>query len=331
MITKFIAKFKILCTCPPMIKQIARYKKLFAKNKLQVTCPKILQTLTEQELIKLVPDFDAWIIGDDPATAQVLEAGKKGKLRVAVKWGVGIDNVDLESINKLSIKFQYTPAMFGHEVADVTIGYLCCLARELHTIDQGVRMGRWLKPTGISLRDKKICLLGFGDIGQQVARRLLAFDMNIFITDPMYSRSGELVKNNLTGAVIDSNYWKINFCVLSEAMKDAHFVIITCSLNTATYHLINKSNLLTCIRGVRVINIARGPIIFEQDLIDLLDSGHIGAVALDVYEKEPISPTSRLLKHKSSIFGTHNSSNTIEAVDRVSHKTIKLVTELLNT
>ena len=91
---------KILITCPPMIKQIKKYEQLFKLNNLDYFCPNFAQVMTEKELILILPNYDGWIIGDDPATRKVFEEGYKGKLRSAVKWGVGLDNVDLDASSK---------------------------------------------------------------------------------------------------------------------------------------------------------------------------------------------------------------------------------------
>lgn len=322
---------KLLCTCPPMIRQIKRYRKRFERNNIVVTCPNIVQTLTERELIKLVPEFDVWIIGDDPATKRVFKAGKAGKLKVAVKWGVGIDNVDIAGANEVGIRISYTPGMFGHEVADVAVGYLICLARDLHLIDRGNRNGEWLKPTGISLQGKKVCLIGFGNIGQNIAKRLLAFEMDLWVSDPQYKINNAAIQCLYNSEFVDESLWNVNLNSLEECLKDAWFVIISCSLNSSTKHMLNRERILLTRKGVRIVNVARGPIICQKDLCDLLEEGHVHGAALDVFEKEPISQRSRLLKFPNCILGSHNASNTIEAVDRTSHKAIDLCLNMLST
>jgi D-3-phosphoglycerate dehydrogenase / 2-oxoglutarate reductase len=297
---------------------------------MAVTCPNVVQTLTENELIKLVPNFDVWIIGDDPATFKVFKAGKKGKLRVAIKWGVGIDNVDFAAATELGIRVQYTPGMFGNEVADIAVGYLICLARHIHTVDRGVKEGKWLKPCGTSLQSKKVCLIGFGDVGKSVAKRLLAMDMNVWVSDPQYKRNNAAIQCLYTDNYVSEDLFDVNLDDLDECLKKAWFVIITCSLNSSTKYMINKEKLMLARRGVRVINVARGPIIHQKDLCDLLDSGHVGSAALDVFESEPLPSNSRLHKYSNCIFGSHNASNTQEAVDRTSNKAIDLCISLLD-
>ena len=120
-----------------MLKNISHLDEYFKKNNLDVSTPNVVQTLSEEDLIKMVPEYDGWIIGDDPATEKVFQAGKKGRLKAAVKWGIGIDNVDLNACDKLKIPISNTPNMFGSEVSDLAIGYLIGLSRETFFIDRG--------------------------------------------------------------------------------------------------------------------------------------------------------------------------------------------------
>ena len=144
----------ILVTCPPMLRMMDRLGDRFDRLGLRATTPDVVQTLSVEELVELVPRHDGWIIGDDPATRRVFEAGKAGRLRAAVKWGIGVDNVDLQACADLGLPISNTPNMFGGEVADVAMGYVIALARHTFEIDRGVRQGGWPKPAGISLAGK---------------------------------------------------------------------------------------------------------------------------------------------------------------------------------
>lgn len=116
---------------------------------LELVAAAVTQTLSEAELIELLPQFAGWIICDDPATQQVFEAGQCGSLKAAVKWGIGVDNVDFKACEALGIPIINTPGMFGAEVADVAVGYAIALARHTVEIDRGVRAGSWPKPRGL--------------------------------------------------------------------------------------------------------------------------------------------------------------------------------------
>ncbi len=156
---------KILVTCPPMLGMIESFRYLFAERGIELSAPNVVQTMSVDELKEIVPQHDSWIIGDDPATREVFEAGKAGNLKAAVKWGIGVDNVDFDACKDLDIPIINTPDMFGREVADVAMGYVIALARETFEIDRAVRKGEWIKPRGVSLSGKTVALVGFGDIG----------------------------------------------------------------------------------------------------------------------------------------------------------------------
>ena len=102
-----------------MLRLIEEFRPAFTAKNIELVTPNVVQTLTEDELMGILPEMDAWIIGDDPATAKVFEAGKNGKLKAAVKWGVGVDNVDFKACKQLGIPVANTPLMFGEEVGSL--------------------------------------------------------------------------------------------------------------------------------------------------------------------------------------------------------------------
>lgn len=321
---------RILLTCPPMINQSKRYHELYKKHNLEIVIPNFTQTLTEDELCELLPNFDGWIIGDDPATRRVFEAGVKGKLKAAVKWGVGVDNVDFEACKELGIPIDNIPGVFGEEVSDVALGYLLCLTRGLHLINKKHENNEWYKPSGNTLTNKKVCLVGFGDIGRCVARKLLAFNLDVHVSDPgfIYQDDKIVCKYN-DKIIINSTLQNAKLDNLDNCIKDADYIISTCPLNKFTHHLINKENILKSKKGVKIINVGRGPVICEKSVIELLEDGFIDSVGFDVFEEEPLSKDNKLRNFKKNIFGSHNGSNTIEAVDRVSKIAVEKICKFL--
>jgi D-3-phosphoglycerate dehydrogenase len=306
--------FSVLCTCPPMIGAIASLESEFHKRGATVFCPRFTQTLTIPELLELVPQYDGWIIGDDPATAEVFAAGRAGRLQAAVKWGVGTDNVDFAGAKASGYEVKNTPGMFGEEVSDVALGYLLSLARELHVIDRGVRSGSWPKPSGLSLTGKTVALVGFGNIGRCTARKLLAFGMRVIAYEPFYKADPALP--------VESAPWP-------DRLGEADFVVLTCALTPSSRHMVNAQTLALLKPGARLINVGRGPLVEEKALIEALENGQLHSVALDVFEQEPLPSESPLRPHERCLFGSHNSSNTIEAVHRTSLKAIELLFERL--
>lgn len=305
----------VLVTCPPMLRSFESVRHRFDKVSLSVRTPDVVQTLAEAELVRIVPEVDGWIIGDDPATRKVFESGKRGKLKAVVKWGVGIDNVDFAAARELGIPIAHTPGMFGAEVADIAVSYVVALARETFLLDRGVRAGLWPKPVGMSLAGRQVALVGFGDIGRNVAKRLLASDMRVTAYDPFFKPSAGL-------EAVERGVWP-------NKLEQADFIVFACALTSENRHMLNGSVLAHAKQGVRIVNVARGPLIDEAALVDALRSGKVHSAALDVFEEEPLSGESPLRSFDKCVFGSHNSSNTLEAVIRTSHKAIDLMFEFL--
>ncbi len=293
-----------------MIRSFDLMRHRFDDRNVEAHIPSVQQTLSVKELLTLVPECDGWIIGDDPATREVFAAGKGGRLRAAVKWGVGIDNVDREGAAELGIPVANTPGMFGSEVADIALSYMIALARQTFVVDRGVRAGGWPKPVGTSLAGKTAAIVGFGDIGRQLGRRLVACDVNVQIYDP-FAQEAQTIPHRLLP-------WPAE-------LDKADFIVLTCSLNAATRHIIDASSLARAKQDVLLVNVSRGALLNEADLEAALSSGLVAGAALEVFEMEPLPRQSVLRNFDNVIFGSHNASNTREAVIRTSHKAIDLL------
>ena len=161
---------------------------------------------------------------------------------------------------------------------------------------------------------KKVGLVGYGDIGKCTAERLKPFGVDITVYDPAFK-----------GAKLDgvrSENWP-------DALGEQDFLIFTCSLTEKSYQMFDMATMSLCKNGVSVVNVARGQLIHESALIDCLKSGKVLSAALDVFESEPISPESFLCNHESCILGSHNGSNTTEAVMRANQRVTKIMMEFL--
>ena len=307
---------KVLVTCPPMLGMLNYFLDYANSKNIELIPAKVTQTLTEQELIELLPNYDGWIIGDDPASRKVFESGKNGRLKAAVKWGIGVDNVDFNACKEFNIPIINTPFMFGSEVADVALAYVIGLARHLHYIHLENKINKlWVKPSGISLSSKNIAVIGLGDIGRQLVKRLLACEMNVTAYDPF---------------VATLEIPKINREIWPNNIDKMDFIVFTCSLNDDNRHMLNSKVLNLCKDGIFVINVARGPLIDEKALIDALKVGKVNAVALDVFEEEPLQDNSYLRENPFNILGSHNGSNTKDAVIRASISALDNISIFLN-
>lgn len=311
---------KILLTCPPMIGMVAEFQDDFKEAGFDVTIPKFTQEMSEDALVEIIGDYDGWIIGDDPATRRVLEAGVRGKLKACMRWGVGTNNVDFSAFEEFQIPIENTPGVFGREVADLACHYVTALARETFAINEQVKQGKWHKPIGQSLWSASALIVGFGDIGQNLAKRLLAHDMKVNFVDPFVSQSQ-------AGPSVTKVTWP-------HSLKHVDYVIFTAPLNEATHHMFNMDVLEVLRPGIKLINVGRGPLVEESALIEGVRKNLIASAALDVFEVEPFDPEKhvKLLELGDRlIVGSHNGSNTREAVKHVSRLCVKRLKEMLNS
>ena len=300
-----------------MLGMIDEFRHRFDEKGIEIYCPEIVQAMKEDELIELVPKYDGWIIGDEPATRQVFEAGKNGALKAAVRWGVGVDNVDFDAARDLSIPVTNTPNMFGQEVGDIVMSYATALARKTFLVDREVKAGMWPKPRGISLAGRTMALVGLGDTGKAIAKRALASDMKVIA----YTRHNSPVPLEALAAVEYSTW--------PERILECDFIVLACSLNKSNWHMLNAEVLAKVKKGVRIINAARGPLIAEDALDTALRDGTVQSVALDVFEVEPLPMSSSLRNYEQCILGSHNASNTADAVLRASKRAIELLFDSL--
>ncbi len=306
--------YKVLITCPPMLEQINTFNNKFKELGFEITAPRVVQALSVEELVEIVPKHDGWIIGDDPANAEVFEAGKKGRLTAAVKWGIGIDNVNFNVCRALDIPITNTPNMFGSEVADLAMCYLLGLARDAFYIDREIRKGNWPKPSGVSLAGKTLGIIGLGDIGTNIAKRAQAYGLKIIGWDPYVDSHPSFVQ-------VNDNF--------PENVEICDFLIFACALTKDNKYMFNDNVLKKIKTNCRIINVSRGPLIDESSLLKGLSQGIIASAALDVFEIEPLEKSHKILNFPRCIVGSHNGSNTIDAVNRASYKAIEILYKML--
>jgi D-3-phosphoglycerate dehydrogenase len=206
--------------------------------------------------------------------------------------------------------------MFGAEVADVALGYVIGLARDTYLIDREVRAGHWPKPRGISLKGKRAGVIGHGDIGRNAITRLQAVGMDVIAWDPAFTGRAD--------TLAPVHAWP-------EQIETCDFLVFTCALTPSSRHMLNAESLARAKPGVRVVNVARGPLIDEPALIDALRSGHVDSAALDVMEQEPLPEASPLRDFPRCIFGAHNGSNTSDAVAATSKIALDKLIAFLRT
>jgi len=304
-------KWNVLISCPHLQRSIDLYRHVFENNDIEIEVPQVNQHLTESELLDIIEQYDGIIAGDDELTAKVLE--KATKLKFISKWGIGIDGIDLDAAKRLGIGVSNTPNVFSDEVADLVIGYIIALFRKTHIIDRKVHAGEWNQAQiqGKSLKGKTLGIIGVGSIGRAVAERAIAMGM-VTIGYDVFPVSEEFI--NKTGMKQVS---------LDELVKSADVISLNCNLTRENYHMISFREFSLMKDQVNIINTARGPLVNEKALVLNLHEGKVAGVALDVFESEPLPDESSLRNFENCIFGSHNSSNTYEAVIRVNELAIQ--------
>jgi len=249
-------------------------------------------------------DADALIVRSAvQANQQLLE--KAPKLRVIGRAGIGVDNVDVDCATKRGIVVMNTPGGNAIAVAELTIGLMVSLARNIPRADVTTRAGQWEKKSlqGTEVNGKTLGIVGLGRIGAEVARRAQAMNMTVLAYDPYVSP--EYAKR--ANAQLMS---------LDEIWANADYITLHVGLNAQTHGLVNAASLKKMKKGVRIINCARGELIDDAALAESLVSGHVAGAALDVFAKEP--PKGNPLLAAPNVIATpHIAGSTDEAQNAV--------------
>lgn len=255
------------------------------------------------DLLQMIGEYDALIVrGATRVTSTVMDAASR--LKVIGRAGVGVDNIDLEAAKKRNITVVNAPASTTVAVAELAMGLLLAVARDIPRADASMKGGQWVKKQfeGAELNGKTLGIIGFGRIGIEVARRANAFGMSVIIYDPNASEH-ELEHGNAEPVSLQDLY----------AWSD--FISLHLPLNVHTRDLIGPMAFSQMRDGVRIVSTARGGIIDETALLAALNSGKVAGAALDVFEKEPPGLTD-LVAHPRLIATPHIGAQTGEAQSR---------------
>jgi phosphoglycerate dehydrogenase-like enzyme len=260
--------------------------------------------LDEEELVELVQGCWGLIVGVDPVTAAVLDAGP---LRVVVRFGSGTDNVDLEAAGRRGVRVAATPGANARSVAELTIGLLLALARHLVSHDREIRSGSWSRHTGIELAGRRLGVVGYGAVGRQVAGIAGALGMEVVATDPA---AGEA---------------DVPLVDLETLLASSDAVTLHVPLADGTRGMIGAAQLDRMRPQALLVNTSRGALVDERALAQALAAGRLGGAAFDTFEREP-PEASPLLAIDSFIASPHAGAATVEAARRTG---VAAVRELL--
>jgi D-3-phosphoglycerate dehydrogenase len=260
--------------------------------------------LEKEDLLKIMPEIEVLIVRSaTKVTPDIIEAGTK--LKIIGRAGTGLDNIDVKAAEAKGIKVINTPGANSISVAELTIGLMIACSRHIARGTIDLKNGKWTKKEleGHELFGRTVGIIGFGNIGREVAKRLLAFDMKILAYDPFVKETEMNVK------MVD----------LDTLYKESDYITIHVPLTPETKNLINKETISKMKDGVIIINAARGGIIDEEALYEALVSGKVYAAGLDVFEVEPPTDELRqkLLALPNVVATPHIGASTFEAQERV--------------
>ena len=258
------------------------------------------------ELPQLVADADAVITQFAPVNADVIASMSRAK--VIVRYGIGVDNVDLDAAKARGIPVCNVPDYCIDEVADQTLAFLLATTRQVVTNCVRNREGKWGLATSLdqmrALRDLTVGIVGFGRIGREVVARLRAFKCKVLVHDPVVS-AGEIEHAGAKPVA------------LRELLSQTNVISLHCPSTANTRGMINRDSLTITRRGVILINVARGDLVDSAALTEALQSGHISAAALDVFAPEPIPADHPILKMDNVIVASHIASCSVPAVKKL--------------
>lgn len=257
----------------------------------------------QDEFEKLIPDYDALIIGTHPFPSEVLQ--NCSKLKIICKYGVGLDNIPLQQCKKQGIVVCNAPGTNSNAVADLTFGLMLAVARNIKSANSNVINGNFKPVMGIDINNKVLGLLGFGAIAKCVARRARGFGMSVLAYDPFVEELPQEFESY------------VKLCSFEQVLKTCDILSIHIPLTEQTKYIIAKPQLDEMKDGSILINAARGGIVNERDLYDALLNGHLFGAGLDCVENETDNIKNSLIGLDNVIVTPHIGMYSKEAINAV--------------
>jgi D-3-phosphoglycerate dehydrogenase len=256
-----------------------------AEEGIQVlrSCAQVdVKTKLELEQLKaIIGDYDALIVRSQTKVgAEVIESAKK--LKVIGRAGVGIDNINIDAATRKGIVVVNAPTGNIIAAAEHTIALMLALARNVPQANSHLKSGKWRREefVGTEIRNKTLGIIGLGNVGSEVAKRVQSFEMRVIAHDPFVSQD---YARNL----------KVELVSMDQLLKEADFITLHVPLTATTTKLVGRKELAKLKPTARIINCARGGVIDEEALLEAIKAGKIAGAAFDVFDHEPITKRTR--------------------------------------
>lgn len=257
--------------------------------------------LTEKELANLVTDFEVIIAGTEPITDYVMEKAKK--LKMISRVGIGLDSVDLNAAKKRGIKVSYTPDAPAPAVAELTIGLLISLLRSVQLANIQMHNGEWHRHFGKRIADSTIGIIGLGRIGSRVLNRLSIFG------------TPRLLANDISPDSTLNRKFKLEWVDKETIYRESDVVSLHVPLTKNTKNMITRKELMMMKSDAIIINTCRGGVVNENDLYEVMKSGHLSGASIDVFQQEPYD--GRLKEIDRCLLTAHMGSMSIDCRTRM--------------
>ena len=267
--------------------------------------------LDKEELIENIKNYDVLVVrSNTKVTSDVLEAGAKGNLKLVIRAGVGIDNIDLDYAKKVGIKVSNTPDASSDSVAELALGHMFSVARYIAVANYTMRNGQWNKKQykGSEIAGKILGIIGMGRIGKALAGKAEALGMKIIYADVLGKQ------DNLAYEFMD----------LDNLLKVSDYVSLHVPYDKDKGALISSREISMMKEGAVIINCARGKVVDEEALLEGLNSGKLAGAGIDVFEQEP-SKNTELINYERVSVTPHIGASTKEAQERIGKEVAAIV------
>ena len=292
---------KVLITTIPFADKNRLPLDLLEQNNIEYLINPFNKKLTEDELVEMVSDFDVIIAGTEPITKKVMNAATN--LKMISRVGIGLDSVNLLEAEKHGIVVSYTPDAPAPAVAELTIGLMLTLLRSVQLSNMEMHIGKWHRFFGRRLSKVVIGIIGIGRIGTGVLQHLQGFGSLKILVNDINSDSNLNKKFNIEWVDKETIY------------QQADIITIHTPLTAQTKNMIKKEQLLSMKEDAIIINTARGGIINEDDLYEIMQAGHLSGAAIDVFDFEPYA--GKLREIERCILTAHMGSMSVDCRTRM--------------
>ena len=273
------------------------------------------QFFEPEELKEQVKNFNLIVVRSATKVRKEIidSALQTGNLKLIIRGGVGVDNIDVDYAESKGIKVRNTPKASSSAVAELALGHMFSLARFIGIANATMRESKWNKKQykGIELSGKTLGLIGFGRIGRQLAKKAKALEMKI-------------IYNDILGPAKDCPEY--SFVSLDKLLADSDFISLHVPANKDKSPVIDKAEFTKMKDGVYLINCARGSVVDEVDLLEALNSGKVAGAGIDVFPEEP-PQNLELIRHEKVSVTPHIGASTKEAQKRIGVEIVSIIKE----